>query len=251
MKRVICAANKEDFAFAVSDGSSVYDVSTDVIPIIDVDAYGGTLSAFFYDSDSVIPDDSIDAFWNQVVDESLDIIQDCFNELGIPAKVVSGSGSMYHPQYYNFSGDELNFSISIDNSWVNEHFEEYKDDPEFLSFLNKKYASRSGFVSFFPSDGQEFIEAFESGKDRWKVVCQIITYQFDNGIYEANSEELYEKLSENPQFDILYLDSSPSGEHRGSAEELVEDYKANPDSWTDYDVDWLREYAKYEEVPFD
>ena len=251
MKRVICAANKEDFAFAVSDGSSVYDVSTDVIPIIDVDAYGGTLSAFFYDSDSVIPDDSIDAFWNQVVDESLDIIQDCFNELGIPAKVVSGSGSMYHPQYYNFSGDELNFSISIDNSWVNEHFEEYKDDPEFLSFLHEKYSSRSGFISFFPSDKQEFIEAFESDRDKWKAVCQIITYHFDNGIYEENSETLVERMSENPDFDVLYLDSSPSGEHSGDVEELIEDYKANPDGWTDIDVDWLRDYAEYANVSFE
>lgn len=243
MKRIICAAD--------NGGWTTYDVSTNVIPIIDVDAYGGSLSSFFYDSDKVVLDRDLDAFWNQVVTESMDIIQDCFNELGIPAKVVSGSGSMYHPQYYNFSSDELNFSISIDNSWVNEHFEEYKDDPEFLSFLNKKYASRSGFISFFPSDKQEFIEAFGSGRNKWKVVCQIITYQFDNGIYEENSETLVERMSENPDFDVLYLDSSPSGEHSGDVEELIEDYKANPDGWTDIDVDWLRDYAEYANVSFE
>ena len=250
MKRIFCAADKEDFAFATSGGSSIYDVSTNVIPIIDVDAYGGTLSAFFYDTDTVIPDDSLDAFWDQVVDESLDIIQDCFSEFDIPAKVVSGSGSIYHPSYYNFSGDELNFSISIQDSWVNEKFEEYKDDSAFLNFIKEKYSSRSGFISFFPSDADDFIETFESNKDRWKAVCQIITYQFDKGIYEENSLELYERLDESPQFDILYLDSSPSGEHSGSAEELIVDYKANPGMWDEYDVNWLRDYAEYEGIPF-
>ena len=251
MKRIICAADNEDFAVAKSGGWTTYDVSTNAIPIIDVDAYGGSLSSFFYDSDKVVLDRDLDAFWNQVVTESMDIIQDSFNELGIPAKVVSGSGSMYHPSYYNFSSDELNFSISVDDGWVTEEFEEYKDDNDFLNFLHEKYSSRSGFISFFPSDRQEFIEAFESGRDKWKAVCQIITYQFDNGIYEENSETLVERMSENPDFDVLYLDSSPSGEHSGDVEELIEDYKANPDSWTDIDVDWLQDYAEYANVPFE
>lgn len=251
MKRIICAADNEDFAVAKSNGWTTYDVSTNVIPIIDVDAYGGSLSSFFYDSDKVILDRDLDAFWNQVVTESMDIIQDSFKELGIPAKVVSGSGNIYHPSYYNFSGDELNFSISVEDSWINERFEEYKDDAEFLNFLQEKYSSRSGFISFFPSDKQKFIESFESSRDKWKVVCQIITYQFDNGIYEENSETLVERLSANPEFDMLYLDSSPSGEHSGSVEELIEDYKANPDSWDDYDVDWLQDYAEYANVSFE
>lgn len=251
MKRIICAADNEDFAVAKSGGWTTYDVSTDVIPIIDVDGYGGELSTFLQNPDAVILDKYLDAFWDQVVVESMDIIQDSFNELDIPVKVVSGSGSMYHPSYYNFSGDELNFSISVENSWINERFEEYKDDAEFLNFLHEKYSSRSGFISFFPSDKQKFIEAFESGRDKWKVVCQIITYQFDNGIYEENSETLVERLSTNPEFDVLYLDYSPSGEHSGSVEELIEDYKANPDGWTDIDVDWLRDYAEYENIPFE
>ena len=82
MKRFVSAAD--------NGGWTTYDVSTNVIPIIDVDAYGGTLSAFFYDTDSVIPEDSLDDFWNQVVNESMDIIQDCFNEYYIPAEVVPG-----------------------------------------------------------------------------------------------------------------------------------------------------------------
>lgn len=250
MKRVFCSANREDFAFATSGGSSVYDVSTNVIPIIDVDAYGGTLSAFFYDTDSVIPEDSLDDFWNQVVNESMDIIQDSFNEYYIPAEVVPGSGSIYHPREYNFSGDELNFSISIDDGWVQEKFETYRDDSVFLNFINKKYASRDGFISFFPSDSQEFVEAFESRSDRWKAVCEIITYQFGRGVNEENSEELLDRLFANPDFYILYLDSSPSGEHSGYVEELIEDYRMNPNNWDDSDVEWLREYAKYEDVPF-
>ena len=251
MKRIICASDNEDFAVAKSGGWTTYDVSTNVIPIIDVDAYGGSLSSFFYNSEMVVLDKDLDAFWNQVVAESMDIIQDSFNELGIPAKVVSGSGNIYHPSYYNFSGDELNFSISVDDGWVTEEFEEYKDDNDFLNFLHEKYSSRSGFISFFPSDKQEFIEAFESDRDKWKAVCQIITYHFDNGIYEENSETLVERMSENPDFDVLYLDSSPSGEHSGTVEELIEDYKANPDGWTDFDVDWLRDYADYANVSFE
>ena len=240
------------FVFAADDGGwTTYDVSTNVIPIIDVDAYGGTLSAFFYDTDRVIPADSLDDFWNQVVDVAMDIIQRSFNELDIPAKVVSGSGSIYHPREYNFECDELNFSISVDNAWVNRKFEEYKDDSTFLNFLGEKYSSYSGFISFFPSDKEEFISAFESHRDKWKTVCQMITYHIDNDTYKDNSEELEEYLGGNPNFDILYLDSSPSGEHSGYVEELIEDYKANPDSWDDYDVDWLREYAKYENVPFE
>lgn len=250
-RRIFCYSNEEEFAVATSGGSSIYDVSTSVIPIIDVDAYGGTLSLFFYSSDMVILDDSIDAFWDQVVVEAMDIIQDSFNGLEIPAKVVPGSGSMYHPSYYNFECDELNFSISIENQWVDEHFEEYKDDPAFLNFIKEKYSSRSGFISFFPSTKDKFIEAYESGSDRWKVVCEMITYHIDDETYRDNSDELYETLQGSPNFDILYIDSSPSGKHSGYVAELIEDYKANPDSWDEYDVDWLRDYAKYEEIPFE
>jgi hypothetical protein len=206
---------------------------------------------FFDASDMVIPDDSIDAFWDQVVIESMDIIQDSFHDLGIPAKVISGSGSIYHPRYYNYGGDELNFSISIDDNWVNEKFEEYKEDSVFLNFIHKKYSSRDGFISFFPSDAQEFIESFESIDDRWKVVCEIITYQIDDSVYDDNNMTLYERMDENPNFDVLYLDASPSGEHSGSVEELIEDYRMNPDTWDASDVEWLIEYAKYEDVPFD
>lgn len=251
MKRIICAADNKDFAVAKSDGWTTYDVSTNVIPIIDVDSYGGTLSTFFYSHDMVILDDSLDDFWNQVVDVAMDIIQRSFNELDIPAKVVSGSGSIYHPREYNFECDELNFSISVDNAWINESFEEYKDDPYFLEFIKKKYSSRDGFISFFPSDAQGFIKAFESSRDKWKAVCQMITYHIDDSTYRDNSEELEEYLSGNPWFDMLYLDSSPSGAHSGSAEELIEDYKANPTAWDEYDVEWLRDYAEYEDVPFD
>lgn len=242
MKRFVFAAD--------NSGSSVYDVSTNVIPIIDVGHYWGVLSTFF-DSDYVIYDDSIDDFWNQVVSESMDIIQESFNDYDIPAKVIPGSGSIYHPREYNFSDDELNFSISVNNAWVNQKFEEYKDSPEFQNYLKNNYSSYEGFISYFPSNIQEFINAFESDRDRWKAVCQIITYQFDNDVRKDNSETLVERLRQNPDFDTLELYYSPSGEHSGYAEELIEDYKANPDSWDEYDVEWLKDYAKYEDVPFE
>ena len=205
------------------------NVNTDVLPVIDVDCYGGLLSTvledvFVYDFvevDNLTPDDlgqeeyeeaielinekydGTDEFWSQTLRLVPDYIQDSFDEYNLRLKVLPGTCKWYHPREYNFSSDAIDFDVEVDTDWVAETFAELSQQEDFKSFLKKRFSSRSGFISFIPDNTADFEELTDpSNDDYWKLVSAIVTYYVDEdpSIARGVTEDLVEYINGNHEF---------------------------------------------------
>ena len=204
-------------------------MNTDVLPVIDVDCYGGRLSlaledVFVYDYvnlDAITPEntdpedyegimelvneeyDGTDEFYKQVLDVVPKYIQQSFDEYELPIKIIPGTCKWYHPREYNFATDAIDFSIEIDTDWVAAKFAELSSDPDFISFIKKRYSSYSGFISFMPNSVEDF-EALGNpdSDDYWKMVSAIVSYYVEQNpdIADDATDDLIEYISGNPMY---------------------------------------------------
>ena len=204
-------------------------MNTDVLPVIDVDCYGGMLSTvaedvFVYDYvnvDNLDPKEmgqeeydstmelieekynGLDEFYQQVLDVVPDFIQESFNEYELPIRILGDTCKWYHPREYNFSSDATDFSIEIDTDWVASKFSELSANPDFVAFLKKRYSSYSGFFSFMPNDVAGFEELGNpDNEDYWKMVSAIVTYYVNQNpeIAEDATMALVDYLNGNPMY---------------------------------------------------
>lgn len=208
-----------------ANGSTVIlkDTNTDVIPVVDFGCYGGILSsaledvfvwdvvnldAFdpedeYYDEVAKLIEDKYDGtedFFNEVLSYAPSTIQEAFDEYEIPATVVSGSCKWYHPRFYNYSDDCIEFDMSINTGWVESKFMELKDDSKFKKFIDHEFSSRSGFISFMPNDTESYEELLNTNNDDyWKLVSAIIQYIVSENmkIREDVTLDLLEKVESN------------------------------------------------------
>lgn len=202
------------------------DVSTDTMPVVDFGCYWGSLrdaldDVFVYDVtdiDAVDPDseyydefaeliaeeyDGTDEFFQQVLDYAPKAIQESFDEYGIEATVVDGSCEWYNPSQYNFGDDEIVFDMNVNTSWVENKFRELSNDPEFISFLDKQYSSRDGFISFMPNDTAGYESILDpNNSDYWKVVSAIVTYivNQDTSIRDDVTYDMVEYIEGNSNY---------------------------------------------------
>lgn len=198
-------------------------MNTDVLPVIDVDCYGGKLSlvledVFVYDYvnlDMITPEntnpddyegimelvnekyDGTDEFYQDVLDAVPQFIQQAFDEYELPIRIIPNTCKWYHPREYNFSSDAIDFSIEIDTDWVAAKFSELSANLDFVAFLKERYSSYSGFFSFMPNDVAGF-EALGNpdNEDYWKVVSAIVTYYVNQNpeIAENATDDLIDYL---------------------------------------------------------
>lgn len=211
------------------------NVNTDVLPVIDVDCYGGLLSVvlddvFVYDAvdvDNLDPadigqeeyDDVIelvnekydgtDDFYAQVLRLVPNYIQDSFNDYGLRLKILPGTCKWYHPREYNFRSDAIDFDVEVDTDWVSDTFAMLSQQEDFKSFLKKRFSSRSGFISFIPDNTADFEELTDpSNDDYWKLVSAIVTYYVDEdpSIAGGVTEDLVEYINGNPEFATFSMD---------------------------------------------
>ena len=202
-------------------------LNTDVIPVADFGCYWGLLKdvlddVFVYDCiniDELDPDDyeyydeivelvdskynGVDDFNAQVLRLAPKTIQDAFDEYGIKMQVIPSSCKWYNPREYNFGDDNIVFDAKVDTAWVENKFNEFREDDDFHSFLRKEFSDRSGFISFMPNSAYEYEELLDpSNKDYWKLVSAIVGYiiSLDPSIREDATEHLYYDVVENPDF---------------------------------------------------
>lgn len=204
-------------------------MNTDVLPVIDVDCYGGRLSlaledVFVYDYvnlDNVTPDntdpedyegimelvneqyDGTDEFYKQVLDDAPHYIQQAFDDYELPIRIIPDTCKWYHPREYNFATDAIDFSIEVDTDWVASKFAELSSNPNFESFLKERYSSYSGFISFMPNNVKDFDKyADPDNEDYWKMVSAIVTYYVEQNpdIAEDATDDLIEYISGNPVY---------------------------------------------------
>lgn len=208
---------------------TLHDMNTNVIPVMELGSYGGHLQSvlddvFVWDCvnvDALDPDeeeystimelidekyDGRDAFWAQALEEVPAYIQQAFDEYDIPATILTDTCRWHHPQYYNFSNDQLVFNMTIDTDWVADVYANLVHDDNFVAFLSKKYSSRDGFISFIPNSTAEFDQLLDpNNADYWKVVSAIITYQveIDPQVAESVTNDFVEYMWETSDYETF------------------------------------------------
>lgn len=117
------------------------------------------------------------------------------------ALVVMGKFEI--PKEYNFETDEINFTLSFDDSVLDKIKE--KLDDEFFDYIKKNFSSYSGFISFYPVEKTKFYNALEGNGRIDLAIAMIVLYQIEKEFKLSNYQEAYledvrEYASENGYF---------------------------------------------------
>lgn len=96
------------------------------------------------------------------------------------------------PQYYNFEGDQVEFTVSFDVAEFNELMKKALADPNFESYLKDKYKSYDGFISYMADNLDEF-----NSQDGWKKFVQVIMFYAEDYDNEDDIFDFWEKVREN------------------------------------------------------
>ena len=167
------------------------ELNTGVLPIVDVDMY--SIEALNeYDVDIKELDDI-------VMELAPKYIEDTLSEILVNVSVVVKS--MYHPKQYNFSGDELEFTLSVDKSSYETLKENTINNSEFANYLKTNYSSSSGFVSYMADNIDEF-----NTQDSWKQMVQVIMFNIPSDKIQANNEQYMSEFMENVSMNYAPVD---------------------------------------------
>lgn len=201
-----------------ADGTISVDLSTNALPIISVGMYGVTDEwvnwldeslnyDFYYSDDKPIDygyinfEDAYDNYdeWDRVIaDLATPYIEESIQDV-LPSAKIKPTG-VYHPRYYNFENDTLNFTLTCSADEFNRLRAETVADPDFPRFLKDHYRSYDGFISFMADNLREFEE-----QELWKQVAQVVAFNLgDSLIFNYNTdlqrnyeEDLYGYFEEN------------------------------------------------------
>ena len=160
-------------------------LNTGVLPIVDVDLYS-LLSDGALDN---VPDGEeakLDEFIQDIAPSYIkETIQDVLPSVEIYAIDV------YHPREYNFSGDELEFDLVVNEAEYNALKDRVVNDEGFESYLKSNYSSRDGFVSSMADSIDEF-----NTEPRWKQMVQVIMYALKDKSFEHINDSYLDDFME-------------------------------------------------------
>lgn len=90
---------------------------------------------------------------------------------------------MYHPRFYNFETDSIEFTFEYDDS-LKSYLAKYAMDnkEDFDWFLHDNFTSRDGFYSFAPNNYAEWLEGYN--ENNTQCVSALLTYFLHNECYE-------------------------------------------------------------------
>lgn len=93
----------------------------------------------------------------------------------------------YHPRYYNFETDAINFDFSYSNAlkdWMFEYAEENKE--QFDKFLHENFTSRDGFISFTSNNWNDWFEGWN--ESHWRSVSVLLWFIIEQEIQQHEIE---------------------------------------------------------------
>ena len=184
-----------------SDNRDTFTLDTSNTPILDVGLY----YSFLYEIMPSVADQP----------ERFKEFEDCVKECAEPIldelvrktpnfEVVS-VGTYYHPRYYNYETDSLEFTVKYTGDELGTVIEEYSNNQDFIDFL-QNYKSYDGFISFYADNKEDFVT-----QDYIKSVSQIIKYNVTQEDYERANEELYYDVSDCGFYPDDYEDEMEEG----------------------------------------
>lgn len=98
------------------------------------------------------------------------------------------------PREYNFRNDSVNCSIKISLDEVIAYIEEHKE--LFDAYANEHFSSRSGFVSFFSNNGDDWMQYLKDEERLETVLGSVLDFVCENeGITEEDMHYSCDHLS--------------------------------------------------------
>lgn len=167
-----------------SDNRDTFTLDTSNTPILDCGLYYTLLGEL----DPGRDDDRFKEFEDCVKECAQPILDELVRKT--PNFEVVSVGTYYHPRYYNYETDCLEFTVKYTGGELGTVIEEYANNQDFIDFL-QNYKSYDGFISFYADNKDEFVT-----QDYIKSVSQIIKYNVTQEDYERANEELYYDVSD-------------------------------------------------------
>lgn len=171
-------------------GTKREELNTGVLPVVNVDMYSLSDNLYEYDIDQKELDDI-------VLEIAPKYIEDTLSEILPNVSVIAKS--IYHPKQYNYSGDELEFDLVVDNAGYETLRDITVNNPEFKQFLKDNYSSKSGFVSFMADDLDDF-----KTQEEWKQMVQVIMFNIPEDKIELNNDQYITEFMDN-----VYMNYAP------------------------------------------
>ena len=198
-----------------NNGTLSVDLNTGVLPVVDVDMY--SMSDMINDYD--VSQEELDEI---VMDNAPEFVQDTVSDV-LPGATIKAT-SVYHPQQYNFGGDELEFTLTCDRGSFETLKEQTVQNSSFASFLKKNYSSRSGFISSMADNIDDF-----NTQDEWKQVVQVIVFNVPENVIQYNNENFVDKFIDTLGANYTLIDDEDNlfeskTTENSEADKLIKDY---------------------------
>lgn len=104
----------------------------------------------------------------------------------------------FHPRYYNYETDSINFIFKYSNA-VKDWIRSQVKHNGFDKFLADNFTDRDGFLSFTPNNRKDWSKGFN--RNDWRCVSAALWYIADNesndGYKLAFNENVYHLIAEN------------------------------------------------------
>lgn len=160
-------------------------LNTGILPIVDVDLYSMLSSGMLDD----VPDGDESKLDTIIQDVAPSYIKETIQDV-LPSVEIYATG-VYHPREYNYSGDELEFDLVVNENEYNALKDKVVNDEGFANYLKSNYSSRDGFISSMPDSITEFNSA-----DSWKQLVQVIMYALKDTNFEQIEDSYIDSFME-------------------------------------------------------
>lgn len=145
--------------------------------------------------------DNIMTAFEQVSPEIMEIINQAVGCKLVKDLTFTGN---YSPSSYNFSTDELDFNLTLDENLFCQQLQGLKNDNDFKQWLREHYMSRDGFMSHTPYRIDDLIETIKNKDSEYEqavsaVICYLIKDVAKNINWLA-----FEHWSEQLKYEIEY-----------------------------------------------
>ena len=193
-KKTLNEKDSEIYDTEVAEKSNFINenLNTGVLPIVDVDLYS---------KEEILPDnvESYKDLDNIIKDIAPQYIEEAIKTVLPSAKVTPTA--IYHPREYNFSGDELEFDLTVDSNEYNALKQDDLVNSEFEQYLKDNYSSGSGFISSMANNLNSF-----NSQSNWQQVVQVIMfalrdYDFDS-LNDRYLEDFIDSIHEEFGYDF-------------------------------------------------
>lgn len=191
--------------------------------MIDSNVYTGTYETYLGELLGCVKPSDMAKCEDDVAGIYLDLFTDVLNDKLPFGSFETSYDGMYHPQYYNFETDAVEFTLRYSDEFKSYLVKYAEDNKElFDKYLHDNFTTRDGFISFTPNNYDEWLDGFND--DDARCVSVLFGYYLDNESDVDNSRYwFYENIDELITENYIPWDYAVKY-HNGYVGYCVEDY---------------------------